>query len=118
MRMRANATVGGSMRARLSLPAALIAAVVVAEAAVVLLRPRQELIDPSPVDLGHYFTGSQIARARDFRGTQRLLGFATMGLEAGVLVLLVVKPPRRLRRRFRRPPGRRGRGRRRALGRP
>jgi STE24 endopeptidase len=91
------------MPARLRLPAAIVAAVVVAEAAVLLLRPREHLIEPAPVRVGDYFTPQEVDRARDFRDPQRLLGFAGLGIELGVLVLLVARPPRALARERGRP---------------
>lgn len=78
---------------------ALVAALAVAEAAVLLLRPRQGLIEPVPVDAHEVFTQRQIDRARDFRTPQLALYGATLVLEAGILVLLVRRPPRRLPRR-------------------
>jgi len=90
-------------RRRLNVPVAVVAALVVAEVAVVLLRPREGVIAPAPVDAASYFTPAELDRARDFRGPQRLLGYGVLAVEAGVLVWLVVRPPRRLRGPFRRP---------------
>ena len=70
--------------------AAAVAAVIVAEAAVWLLRPRGEIIEPAPVSEHAYFTQAQIDRASDFRDGQRLLALGTLAAEGGVLVLLAV----------------------------
>ena len=90
-------------RARLRWPAAVIVAVVIAEVAVVLLRPREGVIEPAPVRVESYFSASQIERARDYRRPQLVLYGATLVAELGLLVLLVRRPPRRLRGPFRRP---------------
>jgi STE24 endopeptidase len=85
------------------LPIALVTVVVMAEAAVLLLRPRGGVIDPAPVSVRSYFSGAELARARDFRGPQLALYGGQVLIELGVLVLLVRRPPRRLRGPFRRP---------------
>jgi STE24 endopeptidase len=76
------------------LPAAVVAAVVVAEAAVWLLRP-DGVIEPLPVSESSYFTAAQLDRAHDFRGLQRLIGLGGLAAQGAVLVLLVARPPRR-----------------------
>jgi STE24 endopeptidase len=91
------------VRARLRLPLVLVAAVVVAEAAVLLMRPRDAGPDPLPVEVRAYFTPGQITRAEDFRGGQLWLYGARLAVELGVLVLIVRRPPRALRRAFSRP---------------
>ena len=58
---------------RLRLPAAVVAAVLVAEAAVWLLRP-DGVIDPLPVSESAYFSAAELDRAHDFRDLQRLIG--------------------------------------------
>ena len=45
---------------------AIAAAVVVAEVAVVLLRPREGLIEPAVVRAESYFSAHEIERARDY----------------------------------------------------
>ncbi|MGI8594341.1 MAG: M48 family metalloprotease [Solirubrobacteraceae bacterium] len=90
-------------RARSRLPIALAAAVVVAQAAVILMRPREGVIEPEPVSVRSYFSAAELERARDFRGPQFALGLGGMLVEAAVLVALVVRPPRALGRPFRRP---------------
>jgi len=79
------------------------AAVVVAELAVVLLRPRDGVIEPAPVSAQSYFSDSQIEHARSYRRPQLALYGAVVAVEFGVLALLVARPPRRLRGPFRRP---------------
>jgi STE24 endopeptidase len=82
---------------------AVVAAFVVAEAAVLLLRPRDGVIAPAPIDPGSYFTASQIDRARDYRHGQLALFGAGLAIEVVALVWLVRRPPARLARPFRRP---------------
>lgn len=84
-------------RERLRLPAALIAAVLVAELAVLALLPRDGVLSPAPVNAQSYFSAGELQRARDFRRPQLALLGVTFVVEAGVLVLLVARPPRRLR---------------------
>ena len=90
-------------RARSRLPIALAAAVVVAQAAVILMRPREGVIEPEPVSVRSYFSAAELERARDFRGPQFALGLGGMLVEAGLVVALVVRLPRALDRPFRRP---------------
>jgi STE24 endopeptidase len=82
---------------------AIAAAVVVAEVAVVLLRPRAGLVEPAPVRAESYFSASQIERARDYNGPQLALYGGALAVQIGVLALLVARPPRRLGGPFRRP---------------
>ena len=91
---------------------AVVAAFVVAEAAVLLLRPRDGVIAPVPVDPRSYFTSAELERARDYRHGQLVLFAAGTTIEVALLVWLVRRPPARLRGPFRRP-GARGGGRRR-----
>ncbi len=84
-------------------PIAVLAALLVAEAAVLLMRPRDGVIDPQPVSASDVFTPAQLDRARDFRRPQLALYGVTLAIEAGVLVLLVVRPPRRLHGPWRHP---------------
>jgi STE24 endopeptidase len=90
-------------RTRWRTPVAVVAALVVAELAVILLRPREGVIEPAPVSAAAYFTPAELQRAEDFRGPQRILGLAILGVEGAVLVWLVARPPRLMRRRFGRP---------------
>jgi STE24 endopeptidase len=82
---------------------AVVAALVVAEAAVLLLRPRDGVIDPAPVRLSSYFSAAEIDRARDFRRPQLALFGGTLLVEVAVLGVLVARPPRRLQGTMRRP---------------
>jgi len=91
------------VRRTLRLPVALVAAVVVAEVAVVLLRPRDNGPEPVVVDARAYFSPAQVEKGQDFRQGQLALYGARLLIEGGLLVLLVRRPPRRLRRDFRRP---------------
>ena len=90
-------------RARLRWGAALVAAVVVAELAVMLLRPRHGVIEPARVSTRSYFSESEIERARDYRRPQLAIYAGVLVIELGVLALLVRRPPRRLRGPFGRP---------------
>ena len=76
------------------IPLALAAAVVVAEAAVLLLRPRDGVIDPAEVSVSSYFSPEQLQRATDFRGPQLALYGVQVAIGLGVLVLVVRRPPR------------------------
>lgn len=87
----------GVLRERLRLPAAVVAAVLVAELAVVAMGPRDGVLEPSPVSAQSYFSAGEIQRARDYRRPQLVLLGVTFVLEAGVLAALVARPPRRLR---------------------
>ena len=90
-------------RGRLRWGGAIFAAVVVAEVAVVLLRPRSGVIEPARVRTESYFSTSQVERARAFRRPQLAIYGGVLAVELGVLALLVARPPRILRRTFRRP---------------
>ncbi len=80
-----------------------MAAVVVAEVAVILLRPREGVIDPAAVPVESYFSASEIQRARDYNRPQLALYGGVLIIQIGVLALLVTRPPRRLSGPFRRP---------------
>jgi STE24 endopeptidase len=90
-------------RSRWGLPIAIVTAVVVAEAAVILMRPRGGVIDPAPVSARSYFSDAQIERARDYRRPQLALFAASLVLEGAVLVWLIRRPPGALVRHRRRP---------------
>ena len=85
---------------RSRLPLAFVVAVAAAAVATFLLRPRSGLIDPAPVEVQHYFTAQELDRAEDFRGLQRILGLAGLGIGIGTLALLVWRPPRRVLKRL------------------
>jgi STE24 endopeptidase len=87
----------------LRLPVAIVAAVVVAEVAVVLLRPRDSGPEPVVVEARAYFSLAQVEKGQDFQRGQLALYGARLLIEGGLLVLLVRRPPQRLRRDHRRP---------------
>jgi STE24 endopeptidase len=91
---------------RSRLPLAILVAVVAAGVATLILRPRSGLIEPAAVEETAYFSAQELDRARDFRGPQRLLGLAGLGLTAGTLALVALRPPRRVRRALERMGGR------------
>jgi STE24 endopeptidase len=82
---------------------AIAAAVVVAEVAVILLRPRADVVEPAPVRAESYFSAAEIDRARDYNRPQLALYGGALAVQVGLLALLVVRPPRRLGGPFRRP---------------
>ena len=65
-------------------------------AATLLLRPRGGLIEPAAVSATDYFSPAQLERIQDFRGPQRVLGLAGLGLTGVTLALIAFRPPRRL----------------------
>jgi STE24 endopeptidase len=77
---------------------AAVAMVVVAEAAVWLLRPGQEPVDSAPVSEADYFDPAQLDRARDYRSGQRWLALAAIGAQGAVLVVLALGRPAPARR--------------------
>ena len=84
------------MRKSWRLPVALVTAVVVAQAAVIIMRPRDRGPEPVPVDPRAYFSAAQLERADAFRSGQRWIFLAQTAIGLGVLVLIVRRPPRRL----------------------
>lgn len=84
-------------RARPRLPIALAAAVVVAEAAVLIMRPRHGVIDPDPVSARSYFSEAELARARAFRRPQLALALSATLVEGGLLGLVAARPPAAVR---------------------
>src|SRR5688572_31725821 len=87
-----------SVLSRLRLPVAVVAALVVAEAAVLLMRPRDRL-EPVAVAPQTYFSAGQIERAEDYRSGQLWLYGARLAIELGLLVVIVRRPPQWLERR-------------------
>jgi STE24 endopeptidase len=83
----------GSVRSSLRLPAAIVTALVVAEAAVVLMRPRDVRPEPVPIDARAYFSERTLARAESFRSGQRWIFFGSLVVEGAVLAWLVWRPP-------------------------
>ena len=79
-----------------------VAAVIVAEGAVWLLRPRGQVIDPAPVAERAYFSQAAIDRGTDFRSGQRLIVLGTLAVEGGLLLVLALWRPASLRNALRR----------------
>jgi STE24 endopeptidase len=77
-----------------------VAAIVVAEGAVWLMRPRAEAIAPASVAERSYFSAAELSRASDYREAQRLIGFGALAVEGGVLLVLALWRPAPLRRAF------------------
>jgi STE24 endopeptidase len=90
---------GGSRRA-LRVGVAAVAMVLVAEAAVWLLRPRDRPIKPAAVSESRYFTRAQIDRGRTFSEGQLWLFVAGLGAQGAVLVTLALGRPAAVRRRL------------------
>ncbi len=78
------------------LPVALVTAVVVAQAAVYLMRPRERGPDPLPVNARAYFSEAQIEKAVDYRTGQWRIYLVQTAIGLGVLILFVRRPPARL----------------------
>jgi STE24 endopeptidase len=68
--------------------------VVATAAATLLIRPRAGLIEPADVDATAYFSAAQLDRAADFRGPQRVLALAALGVSGAALLLLALRLPR------------------------
>ncbi len=94
--MRTNLTRQGAIRVGV----VAVAAIVVAEGAVWLMRPRAETIRSAAVPERAYFSAVELQRASDFRDTQRSIGLGALGVEGGVLVALALWRPAPLRRAF------------------
>jgi Zn-dependent protease with chaperone function len=87
------------VRTRLRLPLAVAAALLVAEAAALLLRPRATGPDPVRVPAHAYFSAQEIQRGDSFRTGQLWLFALRSAVELAVLVAVVRRPPRLLERR-------------------
>jgi STE24 endopeptidase len=85
-----------SVRRSWRLPVALVTAVVVAEAAVFAMRPRDRGPEPLPVEPRAYFSAGQIEKAEAFRTGQLWIYLAQTAIGLGVLVAIVRRPPERL----------------------
>jgi Zn-dependent protease with chaperone function len=72
--------------------------VLVAEAAVWLLRPRDRPIQPASVSEDRYFTRAQIDRGRTYSDGQLWLFVAALGAQGAVLITLALGRPRAVRR--------------------
>ena len=77
---------------------AAVAMVLVAEAAVWLLRPRERPIEPAPVSESDYFTPAQIDRGRAYGDGQLWLLLGAVGAQGAVLVTLALGRPAVVRR--------------------
>jgi STE24 endopeptidase len=86
----------GFVRRSLRLPIVLLAAIVVAEAGVVILRPDPSGPPPPPVEPQAYFSEDHLERAEGFRSSQLALYGVRLAVEVGVLAAFVARPPRRL----------------------
>jgi STE24 endopeptidase len=85
-----------SVRRSWRLPLALVTAVVVAEIAVIAMRPRDRGPEPVPVEPRAYFSQAQIEKGESFRSGQLWIYLAQTVIGFGVLVLIVRHPPERL----------------------
>ena len=85
-------------RSALLIGAAAVATVLVAEGAVLLLRPRGEIVQPAAVAVADYFDSGQVERAEAFRDGQRALGLAGFAVSGAVLTALALGRPRATRR--------------------
>jgi STE24 endopeptidase len=82
-----------------------VAAVVVAEAAAWLLRPR-DIEQPVRADEGAYFSHDELTKARDYASGQRLILVGSLVAEGAVLILLATGRPAVTRRALERLAGR------------
>jgi STE24 endopeptidase len=76
---------------------AAVAMLLVAEGAVWLLGPREEIPDPIPVDATQYLPAGEIERAEGYRSGQRWLMIGGIGVEGAVLAAIALGRPRRVR---------------------
>lgn len=81
---------------------AAVAMVLVAEAAVWLLRPRERPIEPAPVSASDFFTSAQIDRGRAYRDGQLWLLLGAAGAQGAVLLTLTLGRPAAVRRSLQR----------------
>jgi STE24 endopeptidase len=73
-------------------------AVLVAEAAVWLLEPRGNVLEPLTVEATDYFSADELERAGDFRSGQRALALGGLAVDCAVLAGLALWRPAPLRR--------------------
>lgn len=97
MAARTYLTRNGAIR----LGAVAVAAVVVAEGAVWVLRPSRDSIAPTAVGEQAHFSAAELERASDFRDAQRLIGLAALAVQGGALVTLALWRPPALRQALR-----------------
>lgn len=74
-----------------------------AEAGVRLLAPRERPLEPAQIDIHSYFSEAEINRGARYARPQVALALVRAGIDLGALALVVRRPPRWIRRRFRRP---------------
>src|SRR3977135_1233997 len=67
-----------------------------AYAAARLLSPREQELEPDPVDVAAHFSGEEIERGRSFARPQLAISLSRAALDAAVLAAVVRRPPRRL----------------------
>ena len=82
------------MRAYGWLVAVVVTAVVAAIAAVAMMPPDGQVIDPVPARAADYFTPQQIERGQDYRRPNFYISLAALAAEFALLVWLVRRPPR------------------------
>ena len=76
------------------LVAVVVTAVVAAIAAVAMMPPDGQVIDPVPARAADYFTPQQIERGQDYRRPNFYISLAALAAEFALLVWLVRRPPR------------------------
>jgi STE24 endopeptidase len=79
------------------------AALAAAEAAVLLLRPRERRLAPAPIDARSYFTAAEIERARAYQRPQLALAAGSAAVDLALIAALVARPPAALSRGRSRP---------------
>lgn len=89
---------GRPRAAAVRIGAVAVSAVIVAELAAWLLRPRGEVPEPVAVSERAHFERAYLERARDFRSGQRVIAIATLAVEGGLLVMVALWRPAPLRR--------------------
>jgi STE24 endopeptidase len=67
-----------------------------AYAAARLLSPREQELEPDPVDVDAHFSAEEIERGRSFARPQLAISLSRAALDAAVLAAVVRRPPRRL----------------------
>ena len=75
-----------------------VAMIVVAEGAVLLLKPREDVLEPVPVVESEYFGEVEIARGRDYREGQRWLFIGGLAVQGALLGALASGRPGSARR--------------------
>ncbi len=81
----------------------MLLALLAAEGGVRLLTPREQPIDPAKIDLTSYFSEAEIRRGARFARPQLALAMAGGAIELASLALVVRRPPRLLKRPYKRP---------------